>query len=142
MRPARAPLQRKILGRSDVSGASQTRALRRTASHHAQNERGATSRHAHRRHLQLDGGVHVTNFGETIGENTWYTQTVEAGTEKTEAAYYSDLIEQMFKEGTAQAGKKNVEDVYCGLVLDNTSCNISAMKSLSEKYPKQHNTLI
>ena len=33
-------------------------------------------------------------------------------------------------------GKKNVEDVYCGLVLDNTSCNISAMKSFSEKYPK------
>ena len=36
---------------------------------------------------KTDGGVHVTNFGETIGENTWYTQTVEAGTEKTEAAY-------------------------------------------------------
>ena len=29
------------------------------------------------------GGLHVTNFGETIGTNTWYTDTVEAGTAKT-----------------------------------------------------------
>jgi hypothetical protein len=90
------------------------------------------------RTLALDAvktpGGDVVNITESCGPLVAFRKAVTPGKASQNAKFYSNAIIDTIKQGAREVGK-NPKDVYCSVVMDNTTTNLAAFAIATSEHP-------